>query len=126
MFDDDNRRPSPADMPSPRPEPPMSAAEFDRIQRRGARLHYELERAVRRMLLRGCNFADVGRALGVSRQAARKRWGYLVDQEVAVAIVRGSDGKAFFFSEDLNERLDLSKQGRVIAGQIVRSLGPGQ
>lgn len=41
------------------------------------RMHQATERAVRQLRLGGATWDTVGKALGVSRQAASKRWGYL-------------------------------------------------
>ena len=63
------------------------------LRRAGEQLHRALEREVSRLRLQGASWAELGRALGTTRQGARQRWGYLDD--APVALVRIDAGPMF-------------------------------
>lgn len=92
-----------------------------------------VERGVRRMRLCGASWAEVGRSLGVSRQAAQKRWAPVLaadgdDLERGVELhfehlPRGRTRLAGVYSRELDEDLlPLMRhpQGVAIAGKQLR------
>jgi hypothetical protein len=90
-----------------------------------------LESAVLRARLSGASWADVGRSLGITRQAARQRWCYLDDADdagpIAIVIDQTPAGrKVSFVSEHLGEALDPTPGGRrrslkILEGTVVET-----
>ena len=87
-------------VPSPRVEPAGSALALlgqareahDRVDAVRTLIDAETERAVRQLRLAQVSWATIGRALGVTRQAARQRWGYLDRVRIAVHRTPGGGG----------------------------------
>jgi hypothetical protein len=48
------------------------------LNRRRRRLGARKAEAIEEALMRGHSWVDIGRALGISRQGARQRWGHLI------------------------------------------------
>jgi hypothetical protein len=72
-------------VPAPRP-PDLDAggAAVAELQRAGEVLHRALTMTVRAMRLDGATWTQVAQHLGVSRQAAEKRWAWVDDKPVAL------------------------------------------
>lgn len=85
--------PTPLDMPPERlPIPEPRSVEDLRLVAHAVAA--AMDRAVRLLRLSGASWTEVGTRLGVSRQAATKKYGHL--DAAPVALVRGPDGRAFF------------------------------
>ncbi len=93
------------------------------IVRVGQALHVALERAVLHVRLEGGSWTDVGRALGVSRQAARKRWRYVDDQavvEIRLELLPDLTQRAYAWSPQLQAELDAGGTGRALSQAVER------
>lgn len=101
-----------ASIPSPRPP---SVAE---IVQAGEQLHALLEDAVLRVRLNGGSWAAVGGALGVSRQAARKRFGHLDGEAGGRVLLVVEPGRVGFVSERLGEPLAADPVERLQAARL--------
>lgn len=110
-------------LPADLPAPPSLA----QIRQAGELLHQALNDAVVRLRLHGGSWTDVGRALGISRQAARLRFRHL-DEESGVSAIelRVSAGRSAFVSVRLGEDVATDPAARrlvvLAAGQQLRTL----
>lgn len=117
-------RATPLDMPPQRPAlAPTTPAQLRQI---GEALHRALELAVRRLRLEGGSWADVGHALGVTRQAAHQRWRYVdeLPDRVELRVKRQADGtrRASAWSRALGMELSRDGSGRVEASSALRAI----
>lgn len=94
----------------------------DAVQAANVRLHEVRERAVLRARLLGSSWADIGKALGMTRQGACKRWSYLDAEAGGIAVVLRPDGTACFHSERLQEDFDPRVNGQARALSSLRSV----
>jgi len=76
----------------------------------GAALHHALERAVYRLRMQGASWADLGRALGVNKSSAYRRWRHLDELRGDVA-VEVTDGIAMFVCASTGTRLTAKDLG---------------
>lgn len=80
--------------------PPVQHAQqaMRQMLQAGAALQGQVEALVHAQRLAGASWADVGRLLGTTRQAAHRRWRYLEDRRVF--IMRAPNGELFAQGED--------------------------
>ena len=57
------------------------------LRRAGEQLHQALEREVSRLRLQGASWAELARALKVTKQSAWERWRYLDEAPVALVLI---------------------------------------
>lgn len=105
------------------------APSLGEIRQAGVDLHRLQEDAIVRLRLNGGSWADVGRALGISKQSAWQRFRYLdghpQDPVIGVRVV---EGRAEFVSTRLGEVLPVEPRDRRLAvlsaGRQLRELTP--
>ncbi len=92
------------------PEPRLPAADAslsqireaaEQLRRVHAVLHHPTERAVRAARLSGQSWATIGRQLGISRQGARQRFGYLDELPVSIGVRVVNGRRSAYFACEL-------------------------
>ena len=110
------------------PIPVLSLSDIGQLRDAGRVLFVALENAVRRHRLLGASWAQVGQALGISRQAAWERFKYLDGEtlqlvvgggEPARLVVGGVQGQVVFSRRDLATPPSLA-----LEGSRLRALSP--
>jgi hypothetical protein len=106
---------------------PPPAASVAALLREDRSRHADLARAIYRMRFAGASWGDVGRALGITREGARKRWRWLDDVtgDVAVVLVDGQVVYRCTVTGTEAAAIDLTPAGRLTAATRVRAIAAG-
>lgn len=117
------RRMTPLDMPNPR-------LALEAVPAINAAMTAEVARAVLRARLNGSSWSEIGRKLGVSKQAACKRWGHLDATPGGVDVVVRHDAQGrvevAYVSDELREDLDPTPRGRRAALELLVGAAYGE